>query len=137
MKLKVLGWILTVTIGIAILDYFNLLGTKKTIQVQAHFMQYTCGKNNIDMRVVAVSDSSSKYLIGETIAPELLNFKQAELARMVYSKTEAFQTGKQSALADFTLVGYVRKSTREHCSGAICFKVEKIKYAGDSTFTEF
>jgi hypothetical protein len=137
LKLKVLGWILITTIGIAVLEYFNLLGTKKTIQIQAHYMQYTCGENNIDMRVVGVGDKSAQYLVGQVVSPELLNLKQNKLAIWVYSKTDSFQNGKTPVLADFTLVGYVRRNNREHCSGAICFKVEQIKYAGDSTFTKF
>lgn len=100
-------------------------------------MQYTCGKNNIDMRVIEVRDSAFAYLKGEVISPELLNFQEAKLAKLVFEKTAAFREGRAPALADFTIVGYVRKSSREHCSGGICFKVERIKYAGDSTFVEF
>lgn len=137
LKLKVLGWIIITTIGIAALDYFNLLGRKKVIEIQAHYMQYTCGKSNIDMRVTEVNDSAFAYLKGEVISPELLNFQGAKLASLVFEKTAPFREGRTPALADFTIVGYVRKSTREHCSGGICFKVEKIKYAGDSIFTEF
>jgi hypothetical protein len=137
LKLKVLGWILIATLGIAVLDHYELLGGKKIIEVQAHYMQYTCGRNNIDMRITRVSDSNFNYLKGVVISPELLNFNQKKLARLVDEKTAAFREGRAATLADFTLVGYVRKTKSEHCSGAICFKVEKIKYAGDSTFTEF
>lgn len=137
MKVKVLGWILIATLGMAVLDYMNLLGTKKIIQVNAHYMQYTCGKDNVDMRVTAVSDSAFTYLIGEVISPELLNFKNAELAQFVSDKVAPFRSGDAQTLADFTLVGYVRRSSRHHCSSSICFKVERLKYSGDSTFVTF
>lgn len=135
MKVKVLSLILITTIGIAILDHFNLLGKPKTIQVQAHFMQYTCGKNNIDMRVVAAD--GEQRLIGKLIAPELKGIDQNTLTTFVLNKTQNFAAGLDSTLQPFTLIGYFRESKQPHCSGAICFKVVKIKYAGDSTFVEF
>lgn len=137
MKVKVLGWILIAFIGVVVLDHYNLLGTKKIIEVQAHYMQYNCSQDNIDMRVMAVSDSGFRYLVGKTIAPELLNFSHDELTKLVFDKTSGFRLGREEILNDFTLVGYVRRSQRKHCSGAICFRVEKIKYAGDDKFVEF
>jgi hypothetical protein len=137
LKLKVLGWILIAFIGVLVLDHYNMLGTKKIIEVQAHYMQYNCSQENIDMRVTVVTDSAFAYLLGKTIAPELLNFDHDELTQLVFEKTAGFRSGREATLADFTLFGYVRRSQRKHCSGAICFKVEKIKYAGDDKFVEF
>ena len=137
MKLKALGWILIAFIGIAVLDKYNLLGRKTLIEVQAHYMQYNCTEDNIDMRVISVSDSSFTNLVGETIAPELFDFDHDELTQVVFDKTADFRAGREATLSDFTLVGYVRQSQREHCSGAICFGVKKIKYAGDDKFVEF
>jgi hypothetical protein len=137
LKLKVLGWILIAFIGVVVLDHYNVLGAKKFIAVQAHYMQYNCSQENIDMRVTAVTDSASSYLIGKTIAPELFSFDHDELTELVFDKTADFRAGREAILADFTLVGYVRRSQREHCSGAICFGVQKIKYAGDDKFVEF
>ena len=124
-------------IGVVVLDRYNMLGMKKTIEVQAHYMQYNCSKENIDMRVTVISDSAFAYLVGKTVAPELFNFDHDELTKLVFDKTAGFRAGRETTLADFTLVGYVRSSQREHCSGAICFEVEKIKYAGDDKFVEF
>jgi hypothetical protein len=137
LKLKVLGWILITFIGVVVLDQYNLLGRKTLIEVQAHYMQYNCSEANIDMRVTAVSDSTLVYLIGKTIAPELFSFDHDELTQLVFDKTAAFRAGRETTMADFTLVGYIRQSQRKHCSGAICFGVEKIKYAGDGKFVEF
>lgn len=137
MKLKVLGWVLIAFIGVVVLDQYNLLGRKTLIEVQAHYMQYNCSEDNIDMRVTNVSDSAFTDLIGKTIAPELFSFDHDELTKLVFDKTAGFRAGREAMLADFTLVGYVRRSQREHCSGAICFGVEKIKYAGDDKFVEF
>jgi hypothetical protein len=125
------------TLGVAVMDYFNLLGRRKIIEVQAHYMQYTCGKNNIDMRVTKVSDKEFGYLQGKVISPELLRLNQDVLTGLVYQKTSAFRDGQSPTLSDFTLVGYIRENEQDHCSGAICFKVKGIKYAGDSTFTKF
>jgi hypothetical protein len=137
LKLKVLLLILITTIGIAVLDHYHMLGTTANIIIEARYLQYTCGKNNIDMRVVAVADTNYQFLVGQVIAPELLSLKQSELAQLIYLKTSPFKTGKQPTLGNFTLVGFLRNGSRAHCSGAICFKVEKIKYAGDSTFIRF
>jgi hypothetical protein len=137
LKLKVLGWILIAFIGVVVLDQYNMLGRKTLIDVQAHYMQYNCSNDNIDMRVTAVSDSAFAYLVGKTIAPELFSFSHDELTQLVFDKTAGFREGREATLADFTLVGYIRQNQREHCSGAICFGVEKIKYAGDDKFVEF
>lgn len=136
MKLKVLGLILITTIAIIVLDSYGMLGFKQIIEVEAHYMQYTCGKNNIDMRVTLVRDSAFAYLQGKVISPELI-LNQKKLAKLVNQKTAAFSEGREPTLADFTLIGYVKESNAKHCSGAICFKIEQIKYAGDSTFTTF
>jgi hypothetical protein len=137
LKLKVLGLILIAFMGVLVLDQYNLLGRKTFLEIQAHYMQYNCSKDNIDMRVTAVSDSAFTYLVGKTIAPELLNFSHDELTKLVFDKTAGYRSGREALLADFTLVGYVRRSQRVHCSGATCFGVEKIKYAGDDKFVEF
>jgi hypothetical protein len=137
LKLKVLGWILIAFLGVVVLDQYNLLGRKTLIEVQAHYMQYNCSTENIDMRVTVVSDSAFGYLVGKTIAPELFSFDHDELTKLVFDKTAGFRVGREEVLADFTLVGYLRRSQRKHCSGATCFGVEKIKYAGDDKFVEF
>ena len=137
MKLRVFGWILIATLGVALLDYFELLGTKKTIELEARYMQYNCGKNNIDMRVISTVDYDGRYLVGKIVAPELKGLDQDKLAKLVYAKTASFRDGRDSMLLNFTLIGYVRESTQSHCSGAICFKVKKIKYASDKNFMEF
>jgi hypothetical protein len=136
LKLKVLVLILITTIVIVVLDSNEMLGIKQIIEVDAHFLQYTCGKNNIDMRVTLVRDSGFAYLQGKVISPELI-LNQKELAKLVNQKTAAFREGREPTLSDFTLVGYVKESNVKHCSGAICFKIKQIKYAGDSTFTTF
>ena len=130
-----LGWILTATIGVALLVRFGYIGQKKIVEVQGHYLQHTCSPNNIDMQVTASTQMPT--LLGTNIAPEVLNFEQGHLAQFVKQKTAPYLAGEVITLADFTLVGYMRSKSERHCSGAQCFVVQKIKFAGDSTFIEF
>jgi len=135
MKGKVFGLVVLTAIGIAAMSYYGYLGDAGIIQVKAQYVEYTCGEKNIDMRVVAVSDSSAFDLIGKSISPEL-TFKPERLQAFIRDKTKSFEQNPQ-AQRDFFIVGYVRNRPSLHCSGSLCFKVEKIKYESESEFTEF
>lgn len=131
MKGKAFGLIVVTSIGIGVMSYLGYLGKEDTVQVRATYVKFACGDDNIDMKVNAVSDSSFYYLIGKNISPEL-NFKQEALNEFVQGKLE-----KNQATKDFLVIGYIRQGPVLHCSGSLCFKVEKIKYEGENEFTEF
>ncbi len=135
MKGKVFGLIVITAIGISVMAYMGYLGHGETIQVKAQFVKFNCGDTNIDMKVMAISDSSFYYLIGKTISPEL-TFKQGKLDEFVSSRVKFSQTNKQE-MNDFLVEGNIRKERILHCSGSPCFTVAKIKYGSEKDFTEF
>ncbi len=131
MKGKVFGLIVVTSIGIGAMSYFGYLGKEDIVQVKVTYVKFSCDDDNIDMKVNAVSDSSFYYLIGKNISPEQ-TFKQKELNAFVKGKLE-----KDPAAKDFLVIGYIRQGPVLHCSGSLCFKVEKIKYEDENEFTEF
>ena len=135
MKGKVFGFIVLTTLGIAVMAYMGWLGEGDAFQVKAHLMHYGCSENNIDMKVNAVGDSALAHLIGKDISPEA-TFAQSSLREFINTKLKD-RSGKGDLSRDFIVIGYIRKSATKHCSGAVCFKVKKIKYEGESYFTEF
>jgi hypothetical protein len=135
MKGRVFGLIVLSAIVIGILSYFGVLGSANTVQVKAQYVEYDCGDANLDMRVVAVSDTAFGHLIGKTISPELA-MRNGRLKKIVEAKLKS-ERGQLQSLNEFVLIGFVRQGPGEHCSGSLCFKVQKIKYEGEAEFTEF
>jgi len=135
MKGKVFGLVVIAAIGVATLSYFGYLGSTGIIEVKVQYVEYSCGNDNIDMRVIAVKDSSHYDLIGKTISPEI-NFKPEKLETLIRNKVKQFESDPQAS-KDFFIIGYVRSGPIFHCSGSLCFKVVKIKYEGENEFTEF
>ena len=135
MKGKVFGLILITTTVIGILSYLGYLGKGDLVQVKVHYVEYDCGDSNLNMKIFSVNDSTFNHLIGKTIAPEL-TFRQKRINEAILSKVKS-PLGKKQTLIEFSLVGYVRKGPIKHCSGALCFKVEKLKYEQENGFIEF
>ena len=136
MKGRVLTFIIIAALGIGILTYYDILGSQKTVVVKAHYMQYACGDDNIDMNVIDVSDTTFSDLVGKDISPESRMFTQNRLVDFVDKRTIAWQNGTVKT-KDYILVGYIRKSLRRHCSGAVCFKVKEVKLDSENEFTRF
>lgn len=135
MKGKIFSLIVLVSLCIGMMSYFGFLEKRSTIQVKAHYIEYACGDDNIDMRVREVSNSDFNHLIGKTISPELL-IKNERLKKLITTKVKS-PLAKQASLNEFTIEGYIRQGDISHCSGSLCFKVKKIKYDGEFEFTEF
>ena len=130
MKGKVFGLIVITTIGIAIMSNMGYFGGD-TIQIRGQYIDYDCGENNINMKVISVSDSAYLDLIGKTISPEAA-FKEAALDEFIKSRLKTEVNSE-----DFFLVGSIKKRPTRHCSGAACFKVEMIKQGNEKSYTEF
>ena len=131
MKGKVFGLILLTTLGIAIMNYFGYFGGD-TIQIKCRYADYDCGEKNINMTVVAVSDSSLLHLVGKTVAPEI-SFRQAKLNDFIKARLKS--NSKESEM--FFVVGKLKERPIRHCSGATCFKVDMIKLENETDYTEF
>jgi len=137
MKGKVFRLSVLSAIVVGVMAYFGFLKEGNHIEVKARYRQYACSANNIDMNVISVSDTAYSYLLGKDISPEAV-FKQTKLTDWVVSKASFYQSGKGVSLPDFILIGYVREpGPIPHCTGAVCFKVERIKHQNESQFTEF
>src|SRR5689334_6159825 len=100
--------------AIGIMSYMGLLGNGEPAQIRGRYVKYTCGDDNIDMRVIAVSDSSLIHLIGKTISPEI-TFKQTKLDEFIKGR---LTPGNDSL--DFYFVGSLKDGPVLHCSGSLC-----------------
>jgi hypothetical protein len=132
-KGKVFGLIVLATLGIGVMSYLGYLGNDHLIQVRGYYIPFACGDDNIDLKVTAVSDSSFYYLIGKTVSPEG-TFSQTKLTGVINDK---LQKTKANEGDEFIMLGYLRESPVKHCSGSVCFKVKKLKFASDVEFIEF
>jgi hypothetical protein len=130
MKRKVFGLIVITTIGIAILSNMGYFGGE-TIQIRGQYIEYNCVEDNINMKVISVSDSAQLDLIGKTVSPEA-SFKQSTLDEFIKNHLKAGGSSK-----DFYLVGSIKKRPIRHCSGSACFKVDMIKQENEQSYTEF
>ena len=134
-----------ITIGLLIIlttiVSFGLIGkrTKDKITIVAFYMQYSCGDDNIDMKVKSVDNLDFKFLIDKDIAPTTNFLTQGTLIDFVHNQTLMWQKGQTGEyLESFILVGHIKDLKDDtDCATVTEFVVDKIKYGTEKEFREF
>jgi len=85
-------------------DTFN----NSPITIRAHYMQYACGENNDDMKILNVADSSYNFILGKDIDPEFLNGKQNLSDLFFDNNTEKYGMAYQ-------MKGFISKCAQSGC----------------------
>lgn len=117
--------------------YFFKSQSTTNVTIEAYYMQYACGDDNIDMKVDKVDHADFQGLIDRDIAPFAGYFQQSDLVDFVNGSTLRYQTGKEEYLQNFTIVGRIRSDkANAGCDNAVTIFVDKIKY-GKEEFKSF
>lgn len=130
--------LLLVVIAVAVLFYYNWRQNSQyadRITLTAHYMQYACGEDNLEMKVLATGSSRYNFLIDKDVALVTKDKKSNRIEEFVDKIVLDYQQGSEEHIKKFTITGRLHKYPHSFfdCSSSPWFTVEKIAYANGKT----